>query len=359
MLAARPQRVHAGLREPSTGSGVGTVCAGAPGPAAPGRAAPDRVLDHRLDRCYTATVTLHRATRPEHEAGRLADLGPADRLRAIGTVRKGDVFTLGLELFGRTPTPAYPGSPTPLHIMYQDWSHYEKGVLQVDAGNVAWVDDGVLLNCHGGTHLDARGHVIVDGTIAGGVPASSTVGGLAHADVAAVARLGVVCRGVLVDLCKENGGAPLPRDHQVRLEEIETCLQHEDVEVGAGDMLLLRTGSLERFRELGSAALFTDYSEPGLSYDDALLEWVDAHGVLGLGSDTLANELPGDPATEEEFSLHHHLLRDRGLQFHEVLWLADLAADCAGDGRYVGLYVAAPLKLVGASGSPVNPLFVK
>lgn len=281
-----------------------------------------------------------------------------DRVRAAAAVRSGKVFTLGLEVFGRTPVPAFPGAPTPLHIMYQDWSHYEKGLLQPDAGNVAWVDDGVLLNCHGGTHLDARGHVIVDGTIAGGVPASSTVGGLAQTDVAAVARLGVFCRGVLVDLCRENEG-PLPRDHEVTLDEVEACLRDEHVELAPGDMVLLRTGSLERFRSEGATAFFADYSEPGLGYDDALLEWVDDRRVLGIGSDTLANERPRDPATHEEFCLHRHLLRDRGLQFHEVLWLADLAADCADDGRYEGLYVASPLKLVGASGCPVNPLFVK
>ncbi len=292
-------------------------------------------------------------------AGRLAELRPADRMRALGTVRDGRVFTLGTELFGRAPTPGYPRSPIPLHIMYQDWSHYEKGVLHPDAGNVAWVDDGVLLNCHGGTHLDALGHVIVDGTIAGGVAASSTVGGLAHADVAAIAQLGVLCRGVLVDLCRTNGGEPLPRDHRVSLEEIGSCLEDENVEIEPHDMVLLRTGSLERFCDEGSVAFFSDYSEPGLTYDEDLFEWIDDHRVLGIASDTLANELPRDPAAGEEYCLHHHLLRDRGLQFHEVLWLAELAEDCMADGRYTGLYVASPLKLVGASGCPVNPLFVK
>lgn len=295
----------------------------------------------------------------DHSAGRLAELGPADVLGAIASVRDGKVFALGTELFGRTPAPSFPTSPTPLHIMYQDWSHYEKGLLHTDAGGVAWVDDGVLLNCHGGTHLDALGHVIVDGTVAGGAPASSTVGGLAHADVAAIARRAVVCRGVLVDLCKANGGMPLPRDHHVTLQEVESCLVEEGVEIAPGDMLLLRTGSLERYRAEGSVAFFTNYSEPGLSDDEDLLEWIDARRLLGIGSDTLANELPRDPSTHEEFCLHRHLLRDRGLQFHEVLCLTELAQDCAADGRYVGLYVASPLKLVGASGCPVNPLFVK
>jgi kynurenine formamidase len=274
-------------------------------------------------------------------------------------VQDGRVFTLGTDLFGDAAGPGDPARPTPIHIMYRDWSHYEKGLAQPVAGGVASVDDGVLLNCHGGSHLDALGHVICEGTITGGVPASSTVGGLADADVAAVARVGVVCRGVLVDLCRPHGGEPLPRDHEVTLGELESCLDAQGVTVERGDMLLLHTGSLRRYWTEGTAAFFAGYSEPGLSHDDLLFDWVDAHAVLGVGSDTLANELPRCPRTGEEYSLHRYLLRDRGLQFHEGLWLEDLAADCAADGRYVGLYVASPLKLVGASGSPINPLFLK
>ena len=37
----------------------------------------------------------------------------------------------------------------------------------------------------------------------------------------------------------------------------------------------------------------------------------------------------------------------------------DEAADCAADGQYTFLYVAAPLKVAKASGSPVNPVAIK
>jgi len=294
-----------------------------------------------------------------HPAGRLSALGPEDRLRALRTVRDGRCWTLGTEIFGLAPGPAYPERPRQLHIVYRDWSHYEKGLVQPLPGGVASVDDGVLLNCHGGTHLDALGHIIAEGTIAGGIPASSTVGGLEHSDVTAIASVGIVCRGVVADLCARADGAPLPRDHEVTLDELEACLSDQGVEVEPKDMLLLRTGSLRRFRLEGEERFWADYSEPGLSRDEALFDWLDAHEVLGIGTDTLANELPVNPRTGEGYPLHRYLLRDRGLQFHEGLWLEDLAADCASDRRYVGLYIASPLKMVGASGSPVNPLFIK
>jgi hypothetical protein len=37
----------------------------------------------------------------------------------------------------------------------------------------------------------------------------------------------------------------------------------------------------------------------------------------------------------------------------------ELAADCAADRTYDGLFVAAPMPVVGASGSPLNPIFMK
>lgn len=243
--------------------------------------------------------------------------------------------------------------------MYCDWSHYESGRAHLVPGGLGFVEDGVRLNCHGGSHLDARGHVIAEGTLALGIDAATTVGGLSRLDVAQVARTGVVCRAVLCDLTLASHGAPLERAHEVTLSDIESCLVREGAEIEPGDMLLLHTGSLRRYRLEGRARFFHDYSEPGVSDDRALIDWIDEKDILGLGSDTLANELPRSPRTREEYPMHRHLLRDRGLQFHETLWLEDLALDCARDGVYAGLYVASPLKIVGGSGSPVNPLFVK
>lgn len=293
------------------------------------------------------------------DVGRLAEIGDRERLRALSCVTDGKLWALGLDVFGSPPQPSFPGRPDQRHEIYRDWSHYEEGSVAPLPGGVCSVDDGVFLNCHGGSHLDALGHIMCEGTIAGGRAATSTIGGLRHADVAAIARLGVVCRGVIVDLCRSAGARWLERDHEVTLSELQACLEEEGVTAAAGDMLLVRTGSLLRYYEEGPSVFFTDYSEPGLSHDEALLAWVDETRILGIGSDTLANELPRCPATGEEYPLHRYLLRDRGLQFHEALWLEEVAADCASDRRYTGLYVASPLKLVGASGSPVNPVFMK
>ena len=43
----------------------------------------------------------------------------------------------------------------------------------------------------------------------------------------------------------------------------------------------------------------------------------------------------------------------------EIADLEKLAADCAEDRKYEFLYVAAPLKVAKAAGTPVNPVVIK
>jgi hypothetical protein len=64
-------------------------------------------------------------------------------------------------------------------------------------------------------------------------------------------------------------------------------------------------------------------------------------------------------AGDEFLTWHVAALRDLGLLVGELFDLDELAADCATDSAYAGLFVAAPMPIVGASGSPLNPLFLK
>jgi hypothetical protein len=56
---------------------------------------------------------------------------------------------------------------------------------------------------------------------------------------------------------------------------------------------------------------------------------------------------------------HLLTLRDMGLTLGEYWDLTALAADCAADGVYEFQLIAPPLSIVGAVGSPVNPIAIK
>jgi kynurenine formamidase len=89
------------------------------------------------------------------------------------------------------------------------------------------------------------------------------------------------------------------------------------------------------------------------------VSWFQELEIPALCSDNLAIEATIQPDHGENSALHGALMRNLGVVFTEMLWLEDLATDCATDGRYTFLYAAAPLKVFGASGAPTNPLAIR
>jgi kynurenine formamidase len=296
---------------------------------------------------------------PDDELGALNLVSASDVVEAARLVRTGKTFTLGLRVFDERGDPLSAERHRAMHVSYRDWSHYASGKTEVDPRRPCSADDGIFISCHGTTHMDALGHVWVDDQLYNGYPAKTTASWLERCSIAPISQRGIVTRGVLLDVAAGRGVPYLPPKSEITHQELLSLTADAGIEVRKGDVILVRTGSLPRFYEVGPEEFFSDYSEPGLSDDPELIEWIDRQQIAGIGTDTLANELPYSVRSDQFYPLHRLLLRNRGITFHEALWLEELAADSRADGCYAGLYVALPLKLVGATGSPMNPLFVK
>lgn len=93
---------------------------------------------------------------------------------------------------------------------------------------------------------------------------------------------------------------------------------------------------------------------PGLSLDCA--DWFGERGVGLLGTDVVAEARAGGTAVLPAF--HVLTLVALGLWLVDKLALEDLARACREEGRWHYLAVLAPLPLIAATGSPVNPLAV-
>ncbi len=75
-----------------------------------------------------------------------------------------------------------------------------------------------------------------------------------------------------------------------------------------------------------------------------------------IACDNLAAEvLPAEGA----LPFHIGAIRDLGMLIGELFDLDALAADCAADGVYEMFFVASPLPVVSAVGSPLNPVAIK
>ncbi len=200
---------------------------------------------------------------------------------------------------------------------------------------------------HSGTHLDALCHQSCDLTLFGGVAVDDveTPSGFKQLGIETVPPL--LARGVLLDVAGWMGVPELPQLYSIGDHDLAACAAAEKVEVRAGDVLLVRTGYGARWTDEARY-----HKAAGVAKSGTL--WAAGRGVVAVGADNMAWDVPGevDPESGSMLFAHVHLLTQKGVYIMENLNLEALARDR----RYEFGFVALPLKFRGATGSPVRPL---
>lgn len=206
------------------------------------------------------------------------------------------------------------------------------------------------MGAHTGTHIDALCHGSVNGTMFGGVPATTTGGVFTTNGIDEVKPL--FCRGVLLDIPRAREQEALEAGHPVTRDDLVSAAELAGVNVGEGDVVLVRTGRpLGRFADLDDPAAI-EAGVPGV--DDSGATWLVERHARAVGSDTIAFEWIPAGRGVTNMPVHTLLLCQAGINIIELLNLEELAHD----GVHDFLFVAAPLKLVGATGSPLRPFAV-
>ncbi|WP_369254885.1 cyclase family protein [Geodermatophilus amargosae] len=295
----------------------------------------------------------------DDEVGALNYLGPEQVLAAVGLVSSGRVFTLQRLIGDPKGDPVWPGRTPAVRTQVLDESDWDEGGKGAQyPGGLHYADDKIDAYLQGSTQYDALGHLWYGGKIWNGYDARTTVGGLDKASVEPIAQRGVVGRAVLLDMARFRGKATLDKGETFTHEDLLECAAAQGVEIQKRDILVVRTNFLQLFHEQGEA-FYEGFNEPGLVYSPELVRWFQEMEIPNLVTDTIANEVTTDPNTGVALVLHSALMRNLGVTLTEIADLEALAADCAEDGRYAFLYVAAPLKVAKAAGTPVNPVVIK
>ncbi|TQS47046.1 cyclase family protein [Cryptosporangium phraense] len=294
----------------------------------------------------------------DDEVGALNFLTPAEVIRGAAEIRSGTVFTLQRLIGDPKGDPVWPGRKPAVKTMILDESSWDTNKAPAFPGGLHYADDKIDAFLQGSTQYDALGHVWYDGQIWNGYDARSTVGGLDKASVQPIAERGVVGRGVLLDLARFRGKDNLDKAETFTHEDLEACAHKQGHTIEPHDILVVRTNFLKLFFEQGPA-FYDGFCEPGLTYSPELVEWFQQKEIPNLVTDTIANEVTIDPVSGTALPLHCSLMRNLGVTLTEICDLEALAASCAEDRQYTFLYVAAPLKVAKASGSPVNPVAIK
>ena len=205
---------------------------------------------------------------------------------------------------------------------------------------------GVLITSeHAGTHIDALCHQGENMRLHGGIPIDQrlqTSAGFREHGVEKIAP--IACRGVLVDLAP--GGRVEP-GRWIGLDEVRRACAEQGVEPRRGDVFLARTGN---------ATVVSDPADylNGAGMAGEVSQWLAETGVRAVGADNVAWDWTGgtDPLTGTTLPGHVILLVRSGIHILENLDLEALAAD----GVHEFGFVCLPLKLAGATGSPVRPV---
>ena len=280
------------------------------------------------------------------ERGALNLLTAARIANAARLVRSGVTVTLSRTL----TTEARIDVPTPA-------DHHMTMLTDEDigSGSVRFAKDYVGLDYHneGHTHIDAFCHVAFEGSLFDGKPAAAVTAEGAGAGAIEILKDGLIGRGVLLDVPRALGVAWIEPGEHIFREDLEAAERLQGVRVGAGDIVLVRTGHARRLREL--PPWDTRMAKAGLHPSAAT--FLADREVAALGSDGNNDTAPS--TTEGiAFPIHVLALNAMGVHLLDYLQFEDLVPACERAERWEFLFAAAPLRIERGTGSPLNPVAI-
>ncbi len=270
------------------------------------------------------------------EAGTVSLITPARRRAAAALVTEGVSFSLSRD----TDSKPGPDNGTP----------FVHKVSDPVGGEFNMDEFGIFFHGFAVTHLDALSHVFYQGKMYNGFPASSVTkeGGAGKLAVTAY-RDGLFGRGVLVDIPRLKKIPYLEGSTAITPEDLDAWEKSTGVRIGAGDIVLVRTGRWARRAATGPWAIGTQ--SPGLHPSTA--RWFKARDIAVLGTDTSGDVIPSSIAGVE-FPMHLLMLVAMGTPLLDQCDLEAVATAAAARNRWTFLVTATPLRAVGGTGSPVN-----
>lgn len=285
------------------------------------------------------------------EIGTLNMMKDATRLQVLSQIKSGKTYDLSVEYFVGMPSFHSLGDPG-----YQYWlTHTPRGTI-VDNPNglgekmnqkVSYTGDAISMYTHMGTHIDALNHFGLNGKIWNGFTPEEYLGDKGWKKTGAETIPPIIARGVLIDV--ETFKGPLPENYRISANDLQEALNKQGITLEKGDIVLIRTGQAQHYENADHYL----HNYPGISLD-AVTWLVEDQEVMLLGADNLSFEAFPPERTDNWVPVHTYLLAEKGVMFIEQLFLEELSKDKV----YEFAFIAASLKLRGASGSPMRPIAI-
>lgn len=210
---------------------------------------------------------------------------------------------------------------------------------------------GVSFHGYQHTHLDALCHMFYQGKMYNGFSkeevAEKGCGKLGIQNL----KQGVFTRGILIDIPRLKGTDYLEPSTAIYPQDIEAWEKKTGVRVSSGDVIFIRTGRWARRAKVG--AWNVSASSAGLHASCA--RWLKARDVAIIGSDVASDLLPSG-IEGVTHPIHQLTLVAMGVYIFDNCDLEELSETCARLKRWEFLLSAAPIRVTGGTGSPLNPI---
>ncbi len=275
------------------------------------------------------------------ELGTLNLITPAKRKAAAALVRDGVSVSMAHDL--NTAPDLFNANPFRHTVTTGEFSGHQ----------VAGDEYSVQYHGFAHSHVDGLPHFAHKGKLYNGFgfdtikPDGATKLGIHHA------KDGIVTRGVLVDMAWFKGVDYLEPGTAITIDDLEAWEKKTGVTVASGDVLLVRTGRWERVRQKG----VWNFVIAAAGMHASVAKWLKARDVALIGCDGVSDVMPSGVEGLAN-PLHELVLVGLGMRILDNLNLDDVAAAAIERERWTFLFVGAPLRVVGGTGSPLNPLAV-
>jgi kynurenine formamidase len=287
------------------------------------------------------------------EAGASNWITPAKVLEAAKLIKTGKIYELGrmyeagMPLFGsRVFALRIPGTPTGGPFGKNKLVFHDEFVA-TEIGQV-------------GTQFDGLGHIGCIVGKDGDMTEMRYYNGFTEAEMAnayGLQKLGIehckpfFTRGILVDVAGLKGRM-LNMGEEITVADVQAALQKQNIaesSIQPGDGVFFHTGWSSLWMK--DNAKFNE-GEPGIGL--AVARWCASKQLALVGADTWATEVVPNPDKDLAFVVHNELLTKNGIYNHENLDFTDLLKDKVSE----FVYVFAPLRIKGGTGSPGRPIAI-
>ncbi|MCW5682046.1 MAG: cyclase family protein [Xanthobacteraceae bacterium] len=239
--------------------------------------------------------------------------------------------------------PIYPTHP-PFHITLNN----RHGDIHRGCG-FSSSNELIITSTHTSTHIDALSHVSENGMLHGGVDAAKAQQGTELFREHGVETIAPIFRrGALLDVARVKNVEALGPAEEITAANLEAAFKAANISINPGDVILLRTGWTKHWSDSRKYLGLDSAGTPGVAAEGA--EWLAAKKPFAVGNDTAAFEQIVQ--TNITMDAHRILIAQHGIHIIENLDLEELAA-C---GRADFAFVTLPLRIKGATGSPLRPV---